>query len=169
MQTAETFKRARQYAHRIIDPNVGLIHTGVRVVSIHLVANGWEHGSARSNEIYGHAVERDYLDGGKAYVVWPEWSDAHKATYLMDSGTTVVPCYVAGYRHGSRQVIHYHDQAEELFLQPFPLEVDGAGRPRMRTDKPTVQVDFKQWMLPVTRAYHVKVDAHIPALNGEPF
>lgn len=144
-QTESALAEATQYARDCLD--IG--RDSARVVSVHCLVNGYDQAHKRSECFYGYAVETQSADGTDTLVIFPqaEIPNAESCLFIIDDGRTVTPRYVAG----------WHAEKGRLYLQPFPVNVDSNGQPRMRADDPTRPVDFSGWMLSVRRAYHVKL------------
>jgi hypothetical protein len=154
-----TFDRARRKAVELAEKG----HVdGITVVAIRLIINGWDQSSARCAEVSTHAVEfsRKGESGYRGMVMWPEWREPHRALYAIDDGVTVRPMYVSGWQ-GATHV-------EEIYIGTFPVDVNEDGTPRLRSDNGR-PVDFSNWLLSASRAFHVKVRRDLPALAGQPF
>lgn len=76
-----------------------------------------------------------------------ELRERYRAIYLLDNGYSVRPFYVAG----------WHDERQEIYLHPFPVNYDSHGVRRMRDDG-RGPVDFSGWVLSPRRAFHLKME-----------
>lgn len=83
--------------------------------------------------------------------------DWHKAIYIMDDGVTARPFYVAGYKKPEHFAI--------LHSFPTNFKADGTPKVRARDGRP---VDYSNWMLGPSRAYHLKISPFVDVLNGPP-
>lgn len=108
-----------------------------------------------------HEPTRNYASGILEEWLWPDsgkityripssevtFGDTHRMVFLADDGHTVRPLYVSGWS-GTHDCV---------FLEPFPVNVNEDGSPRMREDDPARPVDFSTWMLGPSRVYHLKI------------
>lgn len=149
MMTNETMARARDYAQTMRDKEVSAY-----VVAVRTRANGYEPNDRRYATFNGHAVDTFNATGSRTIVVWPEGlRDARTAMYIIDDGETTQSFYVAGW-----------SQSEDgpIFLNPIPA--DHMGDEAIQRADGRGPVDYSTWMLPASRAYHVKLSRRIPAL-----
>lgn len=154
-----TFSRARREAAEVAEAGRTSL-TSVTVVAIRLIVNGWGLDSARCAEVSSHAVEYT-RDDERWMIIWPEWNEPQRSYYLIDDGVSVLPMHVGGWHPATRAV-------DKLYISAFPVNVASDGTPRLRKDNGR-PVDFSGWLLPASRAYHIKVRRDIPALNGQPY
>lgn len=144
-QTERALVEARDYAQSCVDRG----REFARVVSVHMLTNGYQPENSHSQAFYGYAVETQTATGDDSLVILHhgEIPRAQECVYLIDDGAAVAGWYVAG----------WNESQSAIYLQRFPVNVDINGQPRMRADDPTRPVDFSGWMVPVRRAYHVKL------------
>ena len=101
-----------------------------------------------------HSVTRNYItgtadteQGARKDIIILQFADRAQADvsglYLLDYGTEVVACYVAGWNP---------NRPGEVWIQPFPV-TDGT---QLRADNGR-PVDYSNWQLGPRKAYHFKL------------
>lgn len=111
MQTAETFKVARDAARAIADKGNA---TRVRVVGLSGASGGREENPSM---FWAHAVRYRTENNGDCVMLWPgaDLRDPERATFVVDG----VGMYVAGWRSADGMG---HSRAEDGYLLLHPIE-----------------------------------------------
>jgi hypothetical protein len=113
--------------------------------------------------VYGYGVRTTTAQGDPVVVLWSDgdWRESTSAVYLLDDGHSVTPHWCSGGSAGGG-----------IWLQPFPLDFNADGSPRMTGDgvrnangMPSRPVDMSTWMLAPSRCYHVKVSTDVRDLD----
>lgn len=128
-----------------VNPNTGVTFTRVREFTCAMD----NHEPLPRRTASGVLEEWTWPDGSLSsyrLVGWGGERDAHRAVYLVDDGHAVTTLYVAGYSQ---------DQ-DRITLQPFPVNMNPDGSPRMRADRDE-PVDHSTWLHGPVRAYHLKI------------
>lgn len=147
MQTEETFAAARAYARECDEHEWAAGKT--RVVSVHMLTNGYEQHHRNAGEVWLHAVRTFNASNWRTLVLFTAgetWKHATSALYVLDYGDTIAPWYVAGWFPADGPLTRLHLCRMEAAKERHRMILRPAGR-----------------------FIHGTVSANISALEGQPF